>query len=129
MNKKIITLEDIINHNYKIENLVLLDTSERYATTMYLSQVGEEHLEEVRNFVSIFGGEYRAIFDLLWTHGDLERLEKIAEIKQNSEDKKEVIPLDNINNNVSQNEVFDVDEMMKKVKTLERLFDLFEYDY
>ena len=126
---EVITLEDVINHNYKVEDLVLLDISERYATTMYLSQVGEEHLEEVRNFVSIFGGEYRAFFDLLWTHGDLERLEKIAEIKQNSENKLEAIPIDNIDNNVNQNEVIDVNDIMKKVKILEHVFDSFGYYY
>ena len=122
---EVITIDDVINHNYKIEYLVHLDISERYATTMYLSQVGEEHLEKVRNFVSIFGGEYRAFFDLLWTHGDLERLEKIAEMNLNSEEKEEVISVDDIDDNVSENEIIDINDVMKKVKTIENVFNQF----
>ena len=81
---EVITLDDVINGNYTDNDISSLNTAERYATTLALSQVDEVNLEKVRNFVAKIGGEYRAIFDLLWTHNDLERLEKIAELNENN---------------------------------------------
>ncbi len=77
-NQQVITLEDVINENYSERDIQSLNTASRYATTMGLSQVNEENMEKVRNFVINLGAEFVAIFDSLWTHGDESRLEHIA---------------------------------------------------
>ena len=79
--QKVITLEDVLNNNYEKEEVYYLDLAEKYATIMNLSQVGEENLECVRDFVSLMGKEILATFDSLWIHGDNERLEVIADLK------------------------------------------------
>ena len=79
-NQRVITVEDVVNGNYTDKDIEELNTSERYATTMGLSQVDEDNLEKVREFVSKIGAEFTSIFDQLWTHNDESRLEKIAEI-------------------------------------------------
>ena len=79
-NYEVITLDDVLNDNYTVEDIDSLNVAERYATTIGLSQVTEENFEKVRKFVQNLGGELRAIFDMMWVHGDESRLEKIAEI-------------------------------------------------
>ena len=86
--QEVITLEDIINENYTDKDVESLNTAQRYATTMGLSQVDEANLEIVRNFTSKLGSEFKAIFDALWTHGDESRIEIIAELNiKNTETK------------------------------------------
>jgi len=80
-NQQVITLDDVINGNYTDRDIQNLNTAERYATTMGLSQVEEEYLDKVRGFVIGLGAEFGAIFDALWIHGDESRLERIAEAK------------------------------------------------
>ena len=80
-NQQVITLDDVINGNYTDRDIQNLNTAERYATTMGLSQVEEEHLDKVRGFVTGLGAEFGAIFDALWIQGDESRLERIAEAK------------------------------------------------
>ena len=48
---------------------------------MGLLQVDYDNLEKVRNFVTKLGVEFRAVFDVLWTHGDENKLERLAEAK------------------------------------------------
>ena len=88
-NQQVITLDDVISDKYTADDIRVLNTAERYATTMGLSQVDEEHLEKVRNFVLKIGKEFGAIFDALWTHGDEARLERLAEAKL-AEDELEI---------------------------------------
>ena len=78
--QEVITLEDVINESYTEKDIESLNTAQRYATTMGLSQVDEANLEIVRNFTSKLGSEFKAIFDALWTNGDESRLEIIAEL-------------------------------------------------
>ena len=80
-NQQVITLDDVINGNYNDKDIQALNTAERYATTMGLSQVDDDNLEKVRGFVAELGAEFGAIFDALWTHGDENRLERLAEAK------------------------------------------------
>ncbi len=80
-NQQVITLEDVINENYSERDIQSLNTASRYATTMGLSQVNEENMEKVRNFVINLGAEFVAIFDSLWIHDDESRLELIAEAR------------------------------------------------
>ncbi len=80
-NQQVITLDDVINGNYTDRDIQALNTAERYATTMGLSQVDDTNLEKVRGFVVGLGAEFGAIFDALWTHGDESKLERLAEAK------------------------------------------------
>lgn len=80
-NQEVITLNDVINENYNYRDIEVLNTAERYATIIGLTQVDEENLEKVRDFAISLGVEFGAIFDSLWVHGDESRLEKLAEIK------------------------------------------------
>ena len=80
-NQKVITLEDVLKKNYSDEDLVM-DLAEKYATVVGLSSVDIENVEEVRNFViDNLEKEFIALFDNLWTRGDDEKLERIAELK------------------------------------------------
>ena len=80
-NQQVITLDDVINGNYTDRDIQSLNTAERYATAMGLTQVDDDNLEKVREFVTGLGAEFGAIFDALWTHGDESKLEKLAEAK------------------------------------------------
>ena len=80
-NQQVITLDDVINGNYTDRDVQALNTAERYATTMGLTQVDNDNLEKVRGFVTGLGAEFGAIFDALWTHGDESKLERLAEAK------------------------------------------------
>ncbi len=80
-NQQVITLDDVISGNYTDRDIQALNTAERYATTMGLSQVDDDNLEKVREFVTRLGAEFGAIFDALWTHGDESKLERLAEAK------------------------------------------------
>ena len=80
-NQQVITLDDVINGNYTDRDIQALNTAERYATTIGLSQVDDANLEKVRGFVTGLGAEFEAVFDALWTHGDESKLERLAEAK------------------------------------------------
>ena len=88
-NQKVITLEDVIKGNYN-ETDLKLNTAERYATTMGLTQVDEENVEKVREFVKILGEEFTSLFDILWSKNDDSRLELIAELETKNNIKKRV---------------------------------------
>ena len=62
-NQPVITLEDVLNGNYSDREIQNLNTSERYATTVGLTQADDANLDTVRRFVSKLGEEFRAIFD------------------------------------------------------------------
>lgn len=79
-NQRVVTLEDVLSGNY-IERDLQMNTSERYATTIGLSQVSEADFGKVREFVSGLGQEFCAVFDSLWTHGDEARMEVVAEAR------------------------------------------------
>ena len=79
--QRVITLDDVINGDYTDKDVQTLNTAERYATTIGLSQVDDNNLEIIRSFVTGLGAELLAIFDSLWTHGDEIRLERLAEAK------------------------------------------------
>ena len=59
----VITLEDVLNGNYSDEELETMNTSQRYAATVGLTQAGDSELDTVRRFVSRLGEEFRAVFD------------------------------------------------------------------
>lgn len=61
----VITLEKVLAGDYTQEEIKALNTSERYATTMGLSQADEDQLEQARAFVQKLGAEFLAVFDTL----------------------------------------------------------------
>ena len=79
--QRVITVEDVINGDYREEEIQGLNTAQRYATVVEISKVDEENIEVVREFAKSLGGEYRALFDSIWTKDSEERLEIIAELK------------------------------------------------
>ena len=80
-------LGDPYTEYYTKEEMEGLNTSERYATVMNLSQVDDENIIIVRDFVKNFGAEFISLFDCIWTHNDEARLEIIAEAKLEEDSK------------------------------------------
>ena len=79
--QNIITLNDVINDNCSDREINALNVSEKYATTMNLTQVDEKNLEKVRNFTKRLGEEFCSLFESMWIHNDDARLELIAEAR------------------------------------------------
>ena len=84
-NQKIILLDDIIEDNYTEKDIEELNTAGKYSTTMLLTEVDEDNLEKVRNFVIKLGEEYKKIFDSFWSYGDESRIERLDEANQTEE--------------------------------------------
>lgn len=63
----VITLERVLDGEYSQREIDALDTSQRYATVMGLTQATEEEAEAVRGFVEKLGNEFVAIFDSIRT--------------------------------------------------------------
>ena len=79
--QKVITLEDVLNDNYTEEDLNL-NTGEKYMTVVGLLNAKEEDYPNVLEFLKKLGDEFISIFNSLWTKDNEERLEIIAESKQ-----------------------------------------------
>ncbi len=86
-NQRVITLEDVLNGNYTEEDLNM-NLSEKAVTAVALSQVDEEHIETVREFVEKLGEETLSLFDNLWTQGDNYRLERLIKNHVKAKEKK-----------------------------------------
>ncbi|MCM1370536.1 MAG: ATP-binding protein [Clostridium sp.] len=84
--QSVITIEDVLNENYTEEDLKM-NVSEKFATAVGLSSVDEDNLLVIRNFVMKLGRDIVATFDSLWTHGDEDRLQTIAELRIIEEEK------------------------------------------
>ena len=69
-----------------------MNTAERYATTLALSQVDEEHIDEVYQIISQMKPKYRGLFIKIWVGASKKRLEIINALNTKKlQDKK---PLD-----------------------------------
>ncbi|MDO4869878.1 MAG: ATP-binding protein [Bacillota bacterium] len=64
-NQPVITLRDVLSGNYTDSEIDALNTSERYATTMGLSQADDDSLDVVRAFVERLGAEFLKVFDTM----------------------------------------------------------------
>ena len=84
----VITVEEVINGDYDMNDYKNLNVSESYATVVSLSQVSEEHVEIIKDFIANLGPEFVNTFYSIWSHGDKERLEKVAELQMTSSIKK-----------------------------------------
>ena len=78
--QQVISIEDIINHNYSSRDLEL-NISQKFAIAVGLSSVDDEHFDVARDFMKSLGAEPRAAFETMWAHGDEKRLEHLAEAK------------------------------------------------
>ena len=96
--KEVITVEDVINHNYDETITDELNLAEKYNLAVGLSVVDKENLEIVRDFVYNIGREIGAIFDTLWTHGNEERLEYLLEIESKKQDNKKETSIKEVEN-------------------------------
>lgn len=56
--------------------------------TIELSQVSEQHVVIVRDFVKKLGAEFVSIFDVLWAQNDKKREALITEIRLNEGQKE-----------------------------------------
>lgn len=84
---KIVTIKEVIDGKYNgFESNII----NKYATLLELSEVDEENLDVVRNFVINMGPEFIPIFNNLWIQYDVKRRRKILEQK-NLNNKKENI--------------------------------------
>ncbi len=84
----VITVEEVINGDYDMNDYKNLNVSESYATVVSLSQVSEEHVEIIKDFISNLGPEFVNTFYSIWAHGNKDRLEKVAELQMTSSIKK-----------------------------------------
>ena len=69
-NQPVLTLKDVLEGNYCDEDIAEMNTSERYATTVGLTQAEESDFDVVRDFVSKLGEEFRAVFDSFTMPGE-----------------------------------------------------------
>ena len=81
--QQVITVEDVVKGNYSKSDLEM-NLDEKFATAIGLSSCEEKDLSVVREFVGKLGVEIQATFDVVWSQGDEERLEKIAKLKAKS---------------------------------------------
>ncbi len=77
---KIISLEDVILGNYKSSDYQC-DLSQKYITALSLSQVDEENVKVVREFVKKMGMEILTVFDEFWAKGNPEREKKLEDMR------------------------------------------------
>ena len=75
---RVITIDDVINNRYDINFITNMDSSEKYATVLGLSQVKEGNFKIVRDFIKLLGSEFLTTFDNIWARNDINRLEMIA---------------------------------------------------
>ena len=75
---RVITIDDVINNRYDINFITNMDSSEKYATVLGLSQVKEDNFRIVRDFIKLLGSEFLTTFDNIWARNDINRLEMIA---------------------------------------------------
>ena len=66
------------NNRYYINFITNMDSSEKYATVLGLSQVKEDNFRIVRDFIKLLGSEFLTTFDNIWARNDINRLEMIA---------------------------------------------------
>ena len=65
----VMTLERVLAGDYTDREIDELDTSQRYATVMGLSQAEDDQLDQIRDFISKLGEEFEAVFDSIRSGG------------------------------------------------------------
>ena len=77
---KIISIKDVVNGNYTASDYQG-DVDKKYATTLALSQVSDEDVMPVRDFVKKMGLEMLQLFDDFWAKGNPNRLKRLEDIR------------------------------------------------
>lgn len=77
---KIVSIDDVISGRYTDEDYNG-DISKKYATATVLSEVDDDNIEVVRDFVKKMGLEVLTLFDELWIKGNKKRELKIEELR------------------------------------------------
>ncbi len=80
---RIVTVKDIINGNYS-DNDINCGVDKKYATIAALSDVDEENIEVVRQFIKKMGTEILTTFDDLWCKGDPKKIAIIEQLRTES---------------------------------------------
>ena len=75
--KELITLDDILNDNYELDNLNLNEESYKYILAVVASKVDKENYEIARNFIEKIGDTYLKLFNLLYVMGDREKIKYV----------------------------------------------------
>ena len=89
--QEVITLKDVLQDNYSKEDIQRLNTASKYATAVTLSQVDEENMAKVRQFITNLGAEFVAIFDSLWNQENESRLEQVLEQRLTNSVEKRIL--------------------------------------
>lgn len=77
---KIISIQDVILGNYSSSDYQC-DLAQKYITALHLSQVDEENVSAVRDFVKKMGMEILTVFDEFWAKGNPERKNKLEDLR------------------------------------------------
>jgi len=81
-NNPTLTVEQVLSEDYTPEDLPT-NINEELATIAGLLGAGIENIEKVREFIrSNCSPEHLRLFDMQWTRDDMERVEKLQEIKE-----------------------------------------------
>ena len=83
--QEVISLQSILNHEYNI-NPADLSFSQQCLMVGYLSTVGVENIETVRNFIIQMNPKLVKHFDLLWIRSDEDRCAIIEELSKTNND-------------------------------------------
>ena len=87
--KRIITIKEVIENE---DNLFEMNYVNKFETILELSQVDENNIKKVREFVIKMGPEFVPIFDNLWIQPDIKRRKKFLENhKLNKEKQIEIL--------------------------------------
>lgn len=84
-NQEVISLQSILNHEYNI-NPADLSFSQQCLMVGYLSTVGDENIETVRNFIIQMNPKLVEYFDILWIRSDEDRRAIIEELSKTNND-------------------------------------------
>lgn len=77
---RIVSIKDVINGNYSSSDYEC-NIDKKYATALALSQVDDENVVVVRDFVKKMGLEVLTLFDDFWSKGNPERAKKLEDIR------------------------------------------------
>lgn len=78
---QLVTIDDVVNDKCTPES-VPTDASIRWYTTLCLTNVDDNNLDKVREFVAQLSSELLAMFDFEWSKGDEEKIMKLYKEQQ-----------------------------------------------
>ena len=82
--QEIVTLKDVLAGEYSARDLEM-NAAQKYATAITMTQVGEENLQQVWDFIGHFDPEIKRHFIDMWTGGDERRQERLYDLADPAE--------------------------------------------